>query len=119
MTRIAVLADIHGNLPALEAVLADVARRNVDRVLNLGDHASGPLWPRETVQFLMQQSSWVQISGNCESAVLQQRVSEQGASHRYAYEQLTATELAWLDALPATATTCSFAGPALPPTYCC
>jgi hypothetical protein len=31
--RIAVLADIHGNLPALEAVLADVDRRAVDRIV--------------------------------------------------------------------------------------
>ena len=29
--RIAVIADIHGNLPALEAVLADIQHRNVDR----------------------------------------------------------------------------------------
>jgi len=30
--RIAIIADIHGNLPALEAVLADIERRDVDRV---------------------------------------------------------------------------------------
>jgi hypothetical protein len=31
--RIAVIADIHGNLPALEAVLADIERRAVDRTI--------------------------------------------------------------------------------------
>jgi len=41
--RIAVIADIHGNLPALEAVLADIRRRKADRVINLGDCVSGPL----------------------------------------------------------------------------
>ena len=40
--RIAVIADIHGNLPALEAVLADIQRRGVDRTINLGDSVSGP-----------------------------------------------------------------------------
>jgi predicted phosphodiesterase len=35
--RIAIVADIHGNAPALEAVRADIARRNVERVVNLGD----------------------------------------------------------------------------------
>ena len=45
--RIAVIADIHGNLPALEAVRIDIARRHVDRTINLGDCVSDPLWPRE------------------------------------------------------------------------
>ena len=31
--RIAVIADIHGNLPALESVLADIRRRNIDRTI--------------------------------------------------------------------------------------
>lgn len=37
MTRLAVLSDIHSNLPALEAVLADAAQFNVDRVIVAGD----------------------------------------------------------------------------------
>jgi predicted phosphodiesterase len=45
--RIAVIADIHGNMPALEAVLADIERRDADRTIDLGDGVSGPLWPRE------------------------------------------------------------------------
>ena len=43
--RIAVLADIHGNLRALEAVRADLAKRSPDVIVNLGDHASGPYRP--------------------------------------------------------------------------
>ena len=35
--RFAILSDIHGNLLALEAVLADLATRGVDRTINLGD----------------------------------------------------------------------------------
>src|SRR5206468_2220606 len=51
--RIAVIADIHGNLPALEAVLADIQCRGVDRTINLGDCVSGPLWPREVCDLVM------------------------------------------------------------------
>jgi len=44
--RVAALSDIHGNLPALEAVLADVEREGVDAVVVAGDSVSGP-WPSE------------------------------------------------------------------------
>ena len=49
--RVAVLADIHGNLPALEAVLAEVAEAGVDRIVLNGDHATGPM-PAETLDRL-------------------------------------------------------------------
>ena len=44
--RVAALGDIHGNLPALEAVLADVERERVDAIVVAGDSVSGP-WPAE------------------------------------------------------------------------
>lgn len=37
MTKIAIISDIHGNLTALEAVLKDIERRDVDQILCLGD----------------------------------------------------------------------------------
>ena len=46
--RIAALYDIHGNLPALDAVLADVQRARVDRIVIGGDVLPGPM-PRETL----------------------------------------------------------------------
>ena len=47
--RIAILADVHGNLPALEAVLADVEAQNVDRLVVNGDSVNrGP----ESVQVM-------------------------------------------------------------------
>lgn len=49
--RIAALYDIHGNLPALEAVLADVRRRSVDLVVVGGDVVPGPM-PAETLACL-------------------------------------------------------------------
>lgn len=50
--RLAIISDVHGNLVALEAVLADIAQRAPDAIVNLGDCATSPLWPRETVQLL-------------------------------------------------------------------
>ena len=47
--RVAALSDIHGNLPALEAVLADVRREGVDAVVVAGDTVSGP-WPVEVLE---------------------------------------------------------------------
>jgi putative phosphoesterase len=49
--RVAVLADIHGNLPALEAVLSEVEAAALDLVVVCGDVASGPL-PAETIELL-------------------------------------------------------------------
>jgi predicted phosphodiesterase len=49
--RIAALYDIHGNLPALDAVLADVARAAVDRIVIGGDVLPGPM-PRDTMERL-------------------------------------------------------------------
>ncbi len=100
MTRWAVLADVHGNQPALEAVLADLRMHPIDLVLNLGDLASGPLWPAETLEILMNQA-WLQISGNHDRQLTTTDPVGHGASDRYAFERLTPRHLAWLRALPA------------------
>jgi putative phosphoesterase len=50
--RVATLYDIHGNLPALEAVLRDVAAEDVDRVIVGGDIMPGPM-PRESLECLL------------------------------------------------------------------
>jgi putative phosphoesterase len=47
--RIALIADIHGNLAALEAVLAEIARAGVDEVVCLGDVAATGPQPREVL----------------------------------------------------------------------
>jgi predicted phosphodiesterase len=50
--RVAALYDVHGNLPALRAVLAEAVREEVDAFVIGGDVADGPM-PRETVEQLM------------------------------------------------------------------
>jgi putative phosphoesterase len=96
--RIAVVSDIHGNLPALEAVVADIARRGVDSVVNLGDSLSGPLLPLETAQFLMAQS-WTQLAGNHERQVLHLS-ADTGESDKYAHSQLGQAQFDWMASLP-------------------
>ena len=49
--RIAALYDIHGNLPALEAVVAELRAQQVDRIVVGGDVLPGPM-PRETLALL-------------------------------------------------------------------
>jgi len=99
--RIAVIADIHGNLPALDAVLADIAARNVDLTVNLGDIVSGPLFPRETAGRLMP-LGLPTIRGNHERQLLTHGPDRIGQSDRFAAAALTADQKAWLAALPAT-----------------
>jgi predicted phosphodiesterase len=68
--RVAALYDIHGNLPALEAVLAEVAAARVDRVVVGGDVVPGPM-PRETVDLLLGLDRPVDfVHGNGDRAVL-------------------------------------------------
>ncbi|MDQ0032784.1 putative phosphodiesterase [Variovorax boronicumulans] len=96
--RIAFVSDIHGNLPALEAVVEDIERRGVDDIVNLGDSLSGPLMPLETAQFLMAQD-WVQLAGNHERQLLTVPPDKRGASDAFAHARLGAKEFDWMASL--------------------
>jgi predicted phosphodiesterase len=68
--RIAVLADIHANLPALRAVLAEVDHERVDAIVVAGDALGGPL-VRESLELLAARPEPVHwLSGNCERETL-------------------------------------------------
>ena len=99
--KLAAISDIHGNLPALEAVLADIVREGVDATVNLGDIVSGPLWPAETADRLMA-LNLPTLAGNHERQVLTQHPDEMGASDRHTLAQLQPRHRAWLASLPAT-----------------
>jgi putative phosphoesterase len=100
--RIAIIADIHGNLPALEAALADIEHRAVDRTINLGDCVSGPLWPREVCDLLMARDD-LTIRGNHDRWVSGPDLARMGSSDRYAFSQLNQDHRSWLASLPALA----------------
>jgi predicted phosphodiesterase len=63
---LAVLYDIHGNLPALEAVLTDAQARGADRYLLGGDYASLGAWPVETLERLRKLPTVARLRGNWE-----------------------------------------------------
>jgi len=65
-TPVAVLYDVHGNLAALEAVLADVETAGATSFLLGGDYASFGPWPRETAEMLDGLPAIVRIRGNVE-----------------------------------------------------
>lgn len=100
-TRLALISDIHGNLPALQAVVADLADRKVDQVLCLGDHLSGPLLPLETARYLMQRQheGWVLLAGNHERQILEWTPASGGAADGFARARLGSVELDWLRTL--------------------
>lgn len=100
--RFAVLSDIHGNLLALEAVLADLRVHAPDLVLNLGDHLSGPLQAAATADLLMSQRGWVHIRGNHDRQMIEREPDSMGLSDRAAHQQLADEHRAWLRSLPAT-----------------
>jgi hypothetical protein len=97
--RLGVIADVHGNLPALEAVLTRLAGLAIDRIVNLGDCASGPLWPAETVQ-LLRASAMSHVRGNHDRALGAASPDGLGASDAYAWRNLDAEARGWLAGLP-------------------
>ena len=98
--RLAVIADIHGNLPALEAVLSDIARRGADRILNLGDCVAGPLWPRETMD-LLQARAIETVRGNHDRWMAETPRGQMYPSDAFAFDRLTGDQVSALGALPA------------------
>lgn len=62
----AVLYDIHGNIAALEAVLAEAERAGATSFLFGGDYATFGPWPRETVELLESLPAVARIRGNVE-----------------------------------------------------
>ncbi len=99
--EIAIIADIHGNVLALDAVLADIAARGITQIVNLGDVVSGPLWPRETLDRLAD-IPMPTVRGNHDRWISQGDPTTLGASDSFAYQQLSAAQRAALGALPVT-----------------
>ncbi len=66
--RVAILADIHGNLPACEAVLEDIERQSPDYVVAAGDLALRGAWPAETVDLLFDRCDAL-LMGNTDSYI--------------------------------------------------
>lgn len=99
--KIAVISDIHGNLAALDAVLAHAIDQSVDQIVNLGDICSGALWPSETADRLMA-LDLPTVRGNHERQVLDGEFDRLGLSDKHAKSMLRDDQLAWFASLPET-----------------
>lgn len=98
--RIAVIADIHGNCLALEAVLADIATQGLTEIVNLGDHLSGWIEPLRTAEVLMQRPDIVNILGNQDRRMLEAWRAGK-AAERWDCAQLSDAHFEWMAAQPA------------------
>jgi predicted phosphodiesterase len=105
--RVAVLADIHANLIALEAVLRDVDRQGVDGMIVAGDSTGGPQ-QQEVIRRLRGLGSWM-IRGNGEDYLVAYdtarpndvwQQSPQWAPLRWFYRQLDREMLDFITSLP-------------------
>jgi predicted phosphodiesterase len=108
MTRLAVLADVHGNLPALNAVLNDLAHVQVDQVVVAGDVINwGPFSPQTAERVISE--GWAVLRGNNELYLLDHG-TPRAPAHWEAYtiprllleqmgSRLTAQIATWPDAL--------------------
>jgi putative phosphoesterase len=109
MEKIAILADIHGNLPALEAVLAKIDAEGIERIVCLGDVATLGPQPREVIARVRALGCPV-VMGNTDAILLalQRDGSTMGndwsneAFDQWCANQLTDDDLAYLRAFQPT-----------------
>lgn len=110
--KVAILADIHANIYALEAVLADCKDEAVEHFIVAGDLVGYYYWPKAVVQYLMHDNRVTCIRGNHED-ILAETLDNSDAAERYrrkygsgydvCRETLCADAMQWLMDLPAKA----------------
>lgn len=98
--KFAAIADVHGNIAALEAVLADIAGLGIADVVNLGDHVSGPLEAAGTADLLMARG-FPSIRGDQDRRLVELS-GTRTALDRVDYRQLTPAHLDWMAGQPLT-----------------
>ena len=91
-TRLALLYDIHGNLVALETVLAEAGQLGVSSYLLGGDYAAFGPWPRETVELLETLPAVARIRGNVERWLREEPEVPQNAREMVSTAMTTARE---------------------------
>jgi putative phosphoesterase len=103
--RIAIIADIHANVWALEAVLADIENQRVDTIFNLGDILYGALKPRATYERLRALGDLLTIRGNQDRQIYDATPQErrQNPTLDYVVKDLGEEPIEWLRTLPPTA----------------
>ena len=100
LEQIAVISDVHGNVTALEAALADIGARSITRIVNLGDLVGKGPRGAEAIR-LCRQACEATVRGNWDSVISRggDLPSEAG---RWVRRELSDSDLAWLAGLPRT-----------------
>lgn len=99
--KIAAISDIHGNLNALQAVLADIEREGVDQIINCGDTLGGPLESAKTADLLMARGIPM-IAGNHERQLLTLPPEKLNRSDACTASEINDAHRAWLASAPPT-----------------
>ncbi len=94
MKKVAALNDVHGNLPALEAVLAEVEREQPDLVVFGGDLAAG-WYPVEVLERVRRLPNARFVSGNCEREMI--AVFDGASDERYQMTKAAADKISRAD----------------------
>lgn len=95
---LAIIADVHGNARALEAVLADIAQLGAKTIINLGDNANGPLEPARCIE-LLRAHAIIHVRGNGDRMTAEGGPCARGSAS-FARERLDEAALRWLRELP-------------------
>jgi putative phosphoesterase len=112
MARLALLSDIHGNLPALEAVLEDLSRQDLDEILLVGDLVGRGPQGSAVVQ-RVRSLGWRSVRGNHEDYLLEYRrgrvpeswaTAKEWSALRWMSAELSEEDICWLEQLPFTLT---------------
>ena len=104
--RIAVIADIHSNHLAFEAVLKDISNKGIDKIFFLGDYVFGGFGSNETVDLLMyyqkQSQNPIIISGNIDELIapIEEDADWIYPINKQIYSELGKERVAFLKSLP-------------------
>jgi protein phosphatase len=96
LEKIAIISDIHGNIPALDAVLQDIKRRGINRVICLGDLVGKGPGSAEAVDYVQAECETV-VQGNWDLGITYPQELQTGLWHQ---QQLGDERLAYLKQLP-------------------
>ncbi|HEY2932214.1 MAG TPA: YfcE family phosphodiesterase [Acidobacteriota bacterium] len=101
--RIALISDVHANLPALQCVLEDIRKRKIRRIYCAGDLVGDGPFPGEVLR-LLRKHRVTSIRGNSDLKVLRargERKKEREPLARWTLKRLTLSDLSQLEKLPA------------------
>ncbi len=97
--RTAVISDLHGNRWAVAAVLEDIRRRRIDRLVNLGDALYGPLDPAGTADLLLA-NPMPTVRGNQDRVILRAAARSDPPTLTWVRSLLRPEHRRWLERLP-------------------